>query len=69
MFPGTRSDILISAAQLKHFGHWDKRPDPAPGTIPDISKIANVAFSIGLWLDKSAKDVPHGVEIVFVGGR
>ncbi len=68
-FPEVRSDILISASQLKHFGHWDKRPAPAPGTIPDISKIANVAFSIGLWLDKSAKDVPHGVEIVFVGGR
>ena len=39
------------------------------GSVPDVSKIVNVAYSIGLWLDQAAKDVPHGVEILSLCGR
>ena len=66
-FPEQGADIRIPATELKHFGSWDLLPDPPAGYVPDISKIVNVSIAIGLWLDKSARDVPHGVEISSIG--
>lgn len=69
MFVECETEMNIPATSLRHFASWDKLPDPPQGTVPDISKTVNVAFSIGLWLDKTAKDVPHGVEILSLRGR
>ena len=68
-FAECETEMSIPATSLRHFASWDKLPDPPQGTVPDISKTVNVAFSIGLWLDKTAKDVPHGVEILSLRGR
>ena len=68
-FAEQETEVRITAANLRHFGGWDSRPDPPPGTVPDMSKIVNAAFSIGLWMDKGAKDIPHGVEITSLRGR
>lgn len=68
-FTERETEMCISAASLRHFGSWDKLPDPPQGTVPDVSKTVSVAFSIGLWLDQAAKDMPHGVEIISLSGR
>ena len=68
-FTEDESFVYISAEKLKHFGGWDKLPNPPPGTVPNVEDIVNVTFSIGLWMEPTAADVPHGVEITYVGGR
>ena len=66
-FPEQGADIRIPVTELKHFGSWDLLPNPPAGYVPDVSKIVNVSIAIGLWLDNSARDVPHGVEISAIG--
>lgn len=61
------SVVRVPATGLDHFKHWDKMPDPPRGTVPDISRVVSVSLAIGLWLDRSAKNVPHHVEIAFLG--
>jgi hypothetical protein len=68
-FAVDESAICISAEKLKHFSSWDKLPDPPPGSVPNVADIVNASFAIGLWLDPSAGDVSHGVEIMHIGGR